>query len=136
MPGPRNPFRREFYVYTLLRLRPVLAGGNRVVTSNAMKALYYLGRYDFELNVSVVAETTSGQDFGVDTRTGGRAIGRAESLQSIIDRPGNTLVVLEDRKLRNAQGVPAEAVDLLQARCTPVALPAGAGLSAWQCAGS
>jgi hypothetical protein len=116
------------------QLQPALAAGSRVVTSNAMKALYYLGRYDFEMNVSIVGETDTGRDFGVDSRTGGRAIGSAAALRTVIDWPGHTLVVLEDRKLHSAQGVPSAAVDVLSSRCAPLVLPSGGGLSAWQCA--
>src|SRR5690606_17000396 len=46
-------------------LTSALAAADRVVTSNSMKALYYLGRYDYELNASIVAETEPGDEFGV-----------------------------------------------------------------------
>jgi hypothetical protein len=114
-------------------LRPALVTADRIVTSNSMKALYYLGRYDYELNVSIVAETRSHQDFGVDERTGRRAIGRRESMQQVINMPGRSLVILEDRKLRNPVGVPAPVVELIAARCAAIALPLNIGLSAWQC---
>jgi hypothetical protein len=115
-------------------LEPIAAGADRVITSNAMKALYYLGRYDYELNVSIVAETNTRADFGLDERTGGRAIGRPESVRQIIEMPGTTLVVLEARKIGYPSGVPSAAVAAISASCPPVTLPEAIGVRAWLCA--
>lgn len=114
-------------------LTSALAAADRVVTSNSMKALYYLGRYDYELNASIVAETETGDEFGVDRRTGGRAIGTARSVADVLAMPGTSLVVIEDEKLGDARGAPAEAVAVIAARCSAVDVPAAAGVHAWRC---
>src|SRR5690606_20385989 len=77
-------------------LAPSLAAADRIVTSNAMKALYYFGRYDYELNASIVGETDTRAEFGVDRRTGGRAIGTALSVSEVLEMPGTSLVVIEN----------------------------------------
>lgn len=114
-------------------LRPLAAEADRVITSNAMKALYYLSRYDYELNLTIVGETDTRAEFGLDDRTGGRAIGRPESVKQVIGMPGTTLVVLEARKIGYPSGVPNEAVTVISASCQPVALPEGVSLRAWSC---
>lgn len=115
-------------------LRPLVVQADRVITSNAMEALYYLGRYDYELNASIVVETDSGNEFGLDERTGGHAISTADSVRKVIGMAGATLVVLEDKKTGVPVGVPAEAMDVIVEACTSVALPAnGSAIHAWQC---
>jgi hypothetical protein len=114
-------------------LEPFVASADRVVTSNSMKALYYFGRYDYELNASIVLETATGQEFGRDERTGGHAIGTAESTRKVLDMPGRALVVLEEEKLGLSSGVPTAAVETIAARCASVTVPAEAGVRAWTC---
>lgn len=114
-------------------LKPIAAVADRVVTSNAMKSIFYLGRYDYELNLSIVEETETAEEFGRDIRTGGFAIGTAESTSAVLNMPGLTLVVLEDEKIGKESGVPAAAMEIIRGRCMSLALPGGAGISAWQC---
>ena len=113
-------------------LKPRLAGADVVIVSNAMKALFYLGRYDYELNVSIVAETDTRADFGIDLRTGGRAISAPQSLRRVLAE-GDALVVAEDEKLGTSAGVTQASVAFLGEQCASVELPAGTGLSAWWC---
>ena len=114
-------------------LQSRLSSANRVVTSNAMKALYYFGRYDYELNATIVPETLSGDEFGVDERTGRHAISTAESIAHVLDLPGTTIVILEEMRLGNPAGVPADTVETIAERCSAVVVPAAAGLRAWSC---
>jgi hypothetical protein len=114
------------------RLRE-LAADDAVGTSNAMKSLYYLGRYDFELNASIVAETDTRAEFGRDERTGRTAISTPDSLARILDR-GATLLVLETETIDLRTGVTAEAMALVRSRCTAQDLGAGApALQVWHC---
>ena len=106
---------------------------NRIVTSDSMKALYYLGRYDYEMNASAVEETDSGADFGIDQKTGRPAIGSARALQRVLDMPGVTLTVIERKKLAIERGVPADAAQVLKRRCTALALPQNEDIAAWRC---
>ncbi|MFO0452332.1 MAG: hypothetical protein ACK52I_27365 [Pseudomonadota bacterium] len=115
-------------------LQPAVDASALVVTSNSMKALHYLGRYDYELNAGLLPETESREEFGRDPRTGRRVIASAASLERVLGanvRP--VLVVAENDRLGVAHGVLPEALALLEDRCRRVAVPAAAGLSAWSC---
>jgi hypothetical protein len=114
-------------------LKPLAASADRVVTSNAMKSLYYLGRYDYELNASIVAETEEADEFGRDPRTGRQAIGTPASMTRVLDMPGATLVVLEAEMLNLSRGVTTESLAVIDARCTSVAVPPQAEIRAWIC---
>lgn len=114
-------------------LQPLLTKADRVVTSNAMKSLYYFGRYDYELNASIVPETLTQEEFGVDQRTGKQAIGAADSIQRVLAAPGATLVVLEDEKIDLDAGVSRDSMQVIEASCTPVELPPDTGVHAWFC---
>lgn len=105
----------------------------RLMTSNSMKAIYYLGGYDYELNASIVAETESGTEFGRDERTGRQAIGSPASVANVLGMPGRTLVVLEQETLNLASGVSSEALSLIESRCQPIKVSPIAALSAWTC---
>jgi hypothetical protein len=114
-------------------LKPLAASADRVVTSNAMKSLYYLGRYDYELNTSIVVETEAAEEFGRDPRTGRQAIGAPASVTKVLDMPGSTLVVLEAEKLNSPHGVTSEALAVVNARCSSLDVPPQAELRAWLC---
>lgn len=116
-------------------LRPAAERADVVVTSNAMKSLYYLGRYDYELNSSIVIETDTQTEFGRDLRTGRRAISTADSLERVLGEADSVLVVLEDEKLGSRYGVSPDAIEVLNSRCDRLTLPKQAQLTAWQCLG-
>jgi len=107
---------------------------DRIVTSNSMKAMYYLGRYDIELNATIVPETEERAEFGRDRRTGSRVISRPESISQVLAQPGTTLVVLEEPKIGSASGVPLESFGVVEANCSELELPTGTRLRAWWCA--
>jgi 4-amino-4-deoxy-L-arabinose transferase-like glycosyltransferase len=114
-------------------LRPLSDDADRVLVSAGVKGLYFLGRYDYEVNTSVVQETATGQEFGQDLRTGRQAISSAASVDRVVAEPGRSLVIVEEQKLGRDEGVPREVVDLLQRKCSVVNMPAEVGLSAWLC---
>ena len=91
-------------------LMPAVAAGETLIVSNAMKSLFYLGRYDYELNASIVYETDTGKEFGLDERTGRRVIGQRASLEKVLSETPRALVVAEDKKLGAKQGVRPEVV--------------------------
>ena len=114
-------------------LQPLIDRAGSVVASSSVKGLYALGRYDYELNASVVHETETGQEFGRDPRTGRRAIGTAESITQVLGEQGPVLVVIEDEKLDDDGGAPTPAMNVIRERCVPIDVPAAARLQAWDC---
>ena len=114
-------------------LKPLADEVDHVLVSAGVKGLYFLGRYDYEVNASVVQETETRQEFGRDRRTGRQAISSAAAVAEVIAEPGRSLVIVEEQKLDLDEGVPRETVDLLQRKCRVVDMPAGVGLSVWLC---
>jgi hypothetical protein len=114
-------------------LQPLAARADRVLVSAGVKGLYFLGRYDYEINASVVQETETGQEFGRDPRTGRQAISSPESVARVLNEPGRSLVIVEEQKLGRNGGVPPETVSLLQRRCRAVEVPRDARLWVWHC---
>lgn len=116
---------------------PLLAGpareASRVITSNSMKALYYLGRYDLELNATIVPETDRGAEFGLDERTGRRVISRPESVERVLSEPGESIVVLESEKIGRPSGVPADTFEAVRTHCRELAVPEATRIRAWRC---
>jgi hypothetical protein len=121
------------WTLALPALRRAANRADTVIVSAGVKGLYFLGRYDFELNASVVLETESGKEFGRDPRTGRPVIGTPESLASVVERPGRQLIVVDGDKLNDPTGVPSAVVALIEARCGSIALPPASGVSAWLC---
>ncbi len=111
------------------------AAADILVTSNSMKSIYYLGRYDYELNATIVPETDTRFDFGRDYRTGSQAIAEAESIGRVLDMPGAKLVVLEDDKIGRGSGVREDAFAVIESRCAELPLPADVGVRSWWCGG-
>ena len=114
-------------------LLPLAANADAIVTSNSMKAIYYLGRYDYELNTSIVAETNTGAEFGIDERTGRRAISTPESLAQVLRTHATTLIVAEKEKLGLDAGVPAGTAAVARERCGPIPVPDDARIAVWWC---
>jgi hypothetical protein len=114
-------------------LRQHAHDADRFITSNSMKALYYFGKYDFELAATIVPETDTGTELGRDERTGGRAIGTAESVAMLLRLPGTTLVVLDRVKIGLASGVVPDAFAVIESRCAELSLPQDAAVRAWRC---
>ena len=114
-------------------LEPLAESADRVLVSAGVKGLYFLGRYDFEVNASVVQETETGQEFGRDPRTGRQAISSRESVARVLNQSGRSLIIVEEQKLGRNGGVPPETVSLLQRRCRAVEVPRDARLSVWHC---
>jgi len=122
------------WLLALPALKPALDSADTVIVSAGVKGLYFLGRYDFELNASVVAESETGKEFGRDPRTGRHVIGAPESVAEVIARAGRKLIVVDGDKLGQPVGVPDAVVDLIRARCTALTLPPASGVFAWSCA--
>lgn len=114
-------------------LEGLVRAADLVVTSNSMKALFFLGRYDYELNATIVPETESQSEFGRDRRTGRQVIGTAHSIRKVLAQPGSTLVVIESSKIGRSSGVNQEAFAAIASRCDEKELPPDSGVRAWWC---
>ena len=104
-----------------------------LVTSNSMKALYYIGDYDYEFNPSVVPETRSGEEFGTDYRTGRPVIGTVESLARVTQDGERVLVLVERRKIVSDFFARTGIVGWLNNNCPELQTVATGPLRAWSC---
>jgi hypothetical protein len=105
------------------RLRE-LAGENAVlVTTDELKALYYLGRYDILLHRSRLSEYAPDRDFARDARTGGPTIGSAPAVAAVIDCWPSGLLITDRHGLNKPEYMTAEAGRLIERRLMPVPLP-------------
>jgi hypothetical protein len=114
-------------------LRPAVDTADVVIVSAGVKGLYWLGRYDFELNASTVLETESREEFGRDPRTGRPIIGTPESLAAVLAKRGRKLIVVDQDKLGRETGVAPSVVDLIRRSCEGLGLPSESGVLAWKC---
>ena len=114
-------------------LQPLADTADLVIVSAGVKGLYYFGRYDFELNSSVVMESESGKEFGRDPRTGREVIGTRDSLAAVLARAGTKLVVIDQNRLGRETAVVPAAVTLIEAQCHPLVLPQESRVFAWTC---
>ena len=114
-------------------LRAHLGRDSTLVVSSAVKGVYYLGDYDYELNASTVLESESLQEFGLDRRTGRQVIGTRGSLAQVLDRSRQTLLVVDADKVGKASGVSVDVVELIASRCAVLEVPAESRVRAWTC---
>jgi hypothetical protein len=121
------------WALALPTLRPLAAAADIVIVSAGVKGLYYLARYDFELNSSVVMESEGGKEFGRDPRTGRQVIGTHDSLATVLGRAGTKLVVIDQNRLGKETAVAPAAVTLIEAQCHSVVLPQESRVFAWSC---
>lgn len=105
-----------------------------LIVSSGVKGLYVFGKFDYEMNTTVVQETDTGLDFGTDPRTNRQVIGQADSVEMVIDSEGQELFIIEDRMINKLYGSPKESVAVLNQRCEAIDLSiTGSQLSAWLC---
>jgi hypothetical protein len=104
-----------------------------LVTSNSMKALYFIGDYDVEFNPSVVPETRSGEEFGMDYRTGRPVIGTVGSLARVTGGAERVLVLVERRKVASPFFAHTGIVEWLDGNCLEIQMSATGPLRAWTC---
>lgn len=104
-------------------LKPLLQEADVVVTTNALAALYYLNRFDYDMNKSHLYEIHDGEEFSIDRETGRPVISEPESLQRIISCYRSGLVVAAKWQWHDERtGISREAAELLQTYAEPVNL--------------
>jgi hypothetical protein len=135
--GGLRPFDNEAYeldwTEAVQSLASAIDNHQVLVTSNSMKALYYIGDYDFEFNPSVVPETGSGLEFGVDYRTGRPVIGTVESLARVTQDAERVLVLVERKKIASPFFAHTGVVGWLDNNCSELQTVATGPLRAWTC---
>jgi hypothetical protein len=90
-----------------------------VLSSSGVTAAYYLGDFSFELNSSVMRETDTGEEFGLDPRTGRQVISSLESIMKIVRECGATLVIVDGLHYRHEETL--MALDAVVSPLTPAA---------------
>jgi len=111
------------------RLGPELAGVDAVVASDALKALYYLGRVDYELNRDHLEVGEGLEDeFFVDGPSGRPVVSESDSLARIMACHPSGVVVAERRLWGVPWSVPEEVAGYIAAHARREALPDAWGL--------
>lgn len=103
-------------------LRPLLDQADVLVSAAGVKSLYYLKRVDYDLSRTVLAETESQQEFGMDPRTGRPVISRPESLARIMALHPRGLVIVEAPRWRIEYSIPNATADFIEANMERVPL--------------
>ncbi|HVP27640.1 MAG TPA: hypothetical protein VMW35_00590 [Myxococcota bacterium] len=116
-------------------LAPELAEADVVLTTDAMKALYYLGRVDYELHLDHLWEDvppggSPRPEWSLDTKLGVPLVSRPESVARILACHPRGLVVAQTGFLESDFVAPPETRALLVARTEPIELPALWGVTA------
>ena len=78
-----------------------------VISTSGVKAAYYLGDFSFDLNSSVMLETDTGEEFGLDPRTGRQVISSMNSILRVIQECGPTLVIVDVQHFKHAETLAA-----------------------------
>lgn len=103
------------------QLKP-LTEGRTVVVTEGIKAAYYLGDYDYDLNLSVSLEVPDAGNFGIDPRTGRHSIGLLSEMQNVLNCHPRGLVIIDEKRWRTKHGVTPDVADLIEARTQPLML--------------
>ena len=77
-------------------LRELAADTDILISSAGIKALYYLGHFDYDLLLTLTRETTTGQEFGHDYRHGRPVIASAQALATIMSENESGVVVIDE----------------------------------------
>jgi hypothetical protein len=97
-------------------LRPVVEPPTILVTSSGMKAVYYFGGYDFELNANVADETNTRRDFGIDPRTGRQVMSLPDSTELLMSCYPDIVFIFDESRWSRDTAVPVATSALIEAR--------------------
>jgi len=131
---PIGDERTALWQKTRVAPQPHLDSIDIVVTTDELRTLYFLGRYDVLVSRSRLLETGNSKEFVIDSRTGRPVISTAESLSLLLDCYPTGLVVSRNGFWRRDIGIDDRAADMLEARTQRIVLPDGYGMQAyhWQ----
>ena len=97
-----------------------------------MHAVYYFGRYDYQISRYRVTETDTGSEFGRDPRTGRYVISTVDSLRLILACYDRGLFLGNPYQWHHpVMGINEEAADLLIANAQEIPVPAEWNLRAY-----
>jgi hypothetical protein len=108
---------------TAARIAPLLEEVETVVSSDSLKALYYLGRIDYEFNRDHLFTEQMEPEFHIDSATGFPVVSQPDSLRRIIDCHRSGLVVAERRLWGVPWSMPEDTTRLIAARARSLPLP-------------
>jgi hypothetical protein len=130
-PGSMHP---QYTVDWTLAQPTLIGAASRtelIVSTNALSALYYLGRHDIEFSGTVLAETEKAADFSIDARTGRLVASSTSAMLTLMSCHRSGLVVTERWQWGSElYGLNQEITQLLLERAKR--LPAESGVIAFE----
>ncbi len=104
-------------------LRKLAADSDVIISSSGIKALYYLGRFDYDLLLTLARETTTGTEFGNDYRHGRPVIASPQALATITSENKSGIVIIDEIHWRQPAFVPDEVADYLEQHMQRLDMP-------------
>jgi hypothetical protein len=101
------------------KLSTKVNGDYVLITSAGVKSAYFIGDFSYDMNRSILENTDTGNDFGLDRRTGRRAIYTITALEEIISHCYPILIILEKDHV-NGVAVNKKVVDILNRKGTKI----------------
>lgn len=115
------------------KIMAAMKHGDIILTNSGVKALYYLGHYDFEINASNLHETRSKKEFSVDPRTGKRVVGDVAAVKLIMQCYPRGLVIAETRTWEHSPRiVPTNIAAYVSAHSRSIQMPVGSRLQVFE----
>jgi hypothetical protein len=94
-----------------------------LVASAGIKALYYLGRLDYDLLSTLRTETRTGRGFDLDFRHGKPVISSPEAMARVVSENESGVVIIDRSHWRQEPFVPNATADFLEDRLQRVDVP-------------
>ncbi|MFT3965868.1 MAG: glycosyltransferase family 39 protein [Sphingobium sp.] len=114
-------------------LRALAAGGRTLVTSDDLRTLATIGRFDLFISHSRLGELEPPRDFTKDFRTGRPLVDTGAGMQAVIDCTPSGLIIISNKQWRTPMGVRPDVADLIERRLQPDArAPAGFRIYGWR----
>jgi hypothetical protein len=76
-------------------LKDLVADTDVLISSAGVKALFYLGHFDYDLLLTLTREPSTGEEFGLDYRHGRPVIASPQSLAAIMDGNESGIVIID-----------------------------------------
>jgi hypothetical protein len=137
-----RPYRAD-WVGMKAPLAPWLDTASIVLTSHDVETVHGLGRYDIVINANRMSEISprpwseqvgSGNEFGIDRRTGRPVISQPESLRLVMSCYPDGLILADRDYFRRDEGITEAVADVIERQTVAIDLPSQSGVLAfrWQ----